>query len=442
MNIEQALHSAFEESTRYHTFEKLSEILSSDLIEQGFQQAGVATVRKRRLPLEAVLWSVIGMALFRKESVWNIANKLDIMLPGKNQLVAPSAMVQARQRLGDDPVKQVFNKAADNMYHTEEFDTWAGLNLLAVDGVVWRTADSDENREAFSSASNQYGDTGFPQIRMVCHMELTSHQLISSEFDNYKTNEMKLAERLIERTPNHSLTMFDKGYYSLGLLNRWHSTGEERHWLIPARPDLQYEVVSKVGNNDLIIELKTTKHAQKNFPDVPEVIKARLVSKTIKGKNYRILTSMVDRLRFPSSEIVDLYSHRWEIELGYREIKQTMLDNTYHLRSKRPDMVRQELWGILLAYNLIRRLMTLAAKAEGIWPNQLSFSSCSMAVIQYFSSISIMSPGNIPIHWEHLLGTLRLFKLPPRREDRRYPRAIKPKPSKYPHKKRNASQLN
>ncbi|MEQ3443741.1 IS4 family transposase, partial [Pseudoalteromonas sp. BZP1] len=62
--------------------------------------------------------------------------------------------------------------------------------------------------------------------------------------------------------------------------------------------------------------------------------------------------------------------------------------------------------------------------------------------IQYFSSISIMSPGNIPIHWEHLLGTLRLFKLPPRREDRRYPRPIKPKPSKYPHKKRNASQLN
>ncbi|WP_217702834.1 transposase [Pseudoalteromonas sp. HF66] len=67
---------------------------------------------------------------------------------------------------------------------------------------------------------------------------------------------------------------------------------------------------------------------------------------------------MVDRLRFPSSEIVDLYSHRCEIELGYREIKQTMLDSTYYLRSKRPDMVRQEMWGILLAYNLIRRLIT------------------------------------------------------------------------------------
>lgn len=442
MNIEQALHTTFEESTRYHTFEKLNEILSPEIIEQGFQQAGIATVRKRRLPLEAVLWSVIGMALFRKESVWNIATKLDIMLPGKNQLVAPSAMVQARQRLGEESVKQVFNKAAKAMYHEEEFETWCGLNLLAVDGVVWRTHDSPENREAFSSASNQYGDTGFPQIRMVCHMELTSHQLITSEFDNYKTNEMKLAERLIDRTPNHSVTMFDKGYYSLGLLNRWHQAGEERHWLIPARPDLQYEVISTVGKNDQLISLQTTKHAQKNFPDVPEVIEARLVSKTIKGKTYRILTSMTDRLRFPNNEIVDLYCHRWEIELGYREIKQTMLDSSYHLRSKRPDMVRQEIWGVLLAYNLIRRLMTMAATPQGLWPNQLSFSSCSMAVIQYFSSISIMSPGNIPMHWEHLLKTLALFRLPARREDRRYPRCIKPKPSKYPNKKKNASQLN
>ncbi len=439
MNIEQALYSTFEESTRYHTFEKLTEILSPEIIEQGFEQAGIATVRKRRLPLEAVLWSVIGMALFRKESVWNIATKLDIMLPGKNQLVAPSAMVQARQRLGEESVKQVFNKAAEAMYHKEEFETWCGLNLLAVDGVVWRTPDSPENREAFSSSSNQYGDTGFPQIRMVCHMELTSHQLITSEFDHYKTNEMKLAERLIERMPNHSVTMFDKGYYSLGLLNRWHQAGEERHWLIPARPDLQYKVISTVGKNDQLISLQTTKHAKKNFPDVPEVIEARLVSKIIKGKTYRILTSMTDRLRFPNSEIVDLYCHRWEIELGYREIKQTMLDSSYHLRSKRPDMVRQEIWGVLLAYNLIRRLMTIAAKPQGIWPNQLSFSSCSMAVIQYFSSVSIMSPGNIPMHWEHLLKTLALFKLPVRREDRRYPRCIKPKPSKYPNKKKNAS---
>ncbi|WP_420875344.1 transposase domain-containing protein [Pseudoalteromonas ostreae] len=67
-------------------------------MEHAFQQAGVATVRKRRLPLEAVLWSIIGMSLFRQRSVWDIATQMDIMLPDKKPLFAPSAIVQARLR--------------------------------------------------------------------------------------------------------------------------------------------------------------------------------------------------------------------------------------------------------------------------------------------------------------------------------------------------------
>ncbi|WP_133154482.1 transposase, partial [Vibrio splendidus] len=104
-------------------------------------------------------------------------------------------------------------------------------------------------------------------------------------------------------------------------------------------------------------------------------IEARLVSKIIKGKKYQVLTSMRDGLRFPGEDIVELYRYRWEIELGYREMKQTLLDSEYTLRSKRPDMVKQELWGILLAYNLIRQVMTKAAsKLDSVWPNQLSFT--------------------------------------------------------------------
>ena len=87
---------------------------------------------------------------------------------------------------------------------------------------------------------------------MVCHMELTSHQLINSAFSGYRTNEMVLAEQLIDSTPDHSLTLFDKGYYSLGLLNRWSQTGTERHWLIPVRKDLNYEVLHRTGKNDFV----------------------------------------------------------------------------------------------------------------------------------------------------------------------------------------------
>ncbi|HBO3624929.1 TPA: transposase [Pseudomonas aeruginosa] len=84
--------------------------------------------------------------------------------------------------------------------------------MLSVDGVVWRTPDTPENRERYDSASNQHGDTGFPQVRMVCQMELTSHLLISSAFAGYHSSEMKLAEPLIANTPDHSLTLFDRGF--------------------------------------------------------------------------------------------------------------------------------------------------------------------------------------------------------------------------------------
>ena len=351
--------------------------------------------------------------------------------------------MQARQRLGVDAVKEVFKASAKHSYQSTQFDTWAGLNLLAVDGVVWRVADTAENHERFETQSNQHRENIYPQIRMVCHMEITSHQLINSAFAGYRTNEMKLAEQLIEATPDNTLTIFDKGYYSLGLLYQWHQAGKQRHWMIPARKDLNYEIIQHLGRHDKRIRLITSSQARKKFSELPEHIEARLVSKTIKGKEYRMLTSMVDPLRFPSEEMVELYRYRWEIELGYREMKQSLLNSAYTLRSKRPDMIEQELWGLLLCYNLIRQGMTAAAsKLDSVWPNQLSFTSCSMAITQFFATLPLTSPGNIPKHYEALLTQMTYFKLPERREERKYPRWVKTKPKKYPTKRKNASQLN
>lgn len=225
-----------------------------------------------------------------------------------------------------------------------------GLRLLSVDGVVWRTPDSPENRERYGSSTNPHGDTGFPQERMVCQMELTSHLLVSSAFAGYHSNEMKLAEQLIESAPDHSLTLFDRDFYSLGLLHHWQQACTQRHWLIPLRKGARYEVVHRLGRQDAIVALPTSPQARKQWPDIPETLQARLLSKAVKGKVRQILTSMTAPLRFPPDEIVDLYSQRWEIEPGYREMKQSMLDSRYTLRSKTPEMIEQELWGVLLGY--------------------------------------------------------------------------------------------
>lgn len=235
MRLARALELTHNIASTPNAIEGLDALLDPSLVEQALEQAGVATLRKRRLPLQMMLWCVISMAFFRRMSAWDVVSRMNIMLPGQRPLVAPSAVVQARQRLGSEAVRQVFDLTQKSWHEAAGHPTWAGLRLLGVDGVVWRTPDTPENRARYDSASNQHGDTGFPQVRMVCQMELTSHLLIGSAFEGYRSNEMKLAEQLIETTPDHSLTLFDRGFYSLGLLHQWQQAGVERHWLMPLK---------------------------------------------------------------------------------------------------------------------------------------------------------------------------------------------------------------
>lgn len=416
-------------------FNALSEVLSPDLIDKCLKESGIVTLRKRRLPLEMMVWSIVGMSMFRHLPMSDIVNQLDIMLPGKRPFVAPSAVVQARQRLGADVVKRIFEQTQQLWHDTTPSPDFCGLKLLGVDGVVWRTPDTKENEEAFGKLHNDKRESAYPQIRMVCQMELTSHLLTASSFDKVATNEMLLAADLIPSTPDNSLTLFDKGFYSLGLLNQWKNTGVERHWLIPLKKGTQFEVVRKLSARDQIIRLKTTPQARKKWNDLPATIEARLVKRLIKGKSYSILTSMIDPLRYPVANIADLYAHRWEIELGFREMKQYMLRNLLTLRSKKPEMIKQELWGVLLSYNLIRfQMAKMAHSLKGVMPYQLSFNRASAYIIHELTMLPFVSPGKIPKVVNSLLDMAEAFVLPERRE-RSYPRMVKVRPKRYAEKR-------
>jgi len=433
MPLDYDFHS-LEDFTPEH-FHSLSEVLSPNLIDQCLKESGIVTLRKRRLPLEMMVWSIVGMSMFRHLPMCDIVNQLDIMLPGKRPFVAPSAVVQARQRLGSDVVKRVFEQTQQLWQDNTLSPTFCGLKLLGVDGVVWRTPDTKENELAFGKLHNDKRESAYPQIRMVCQMELTSHLLTGSSFDKVATNEMCLAADLISTTSDNSLTLFDKGFYSLGLLNKWQSTGVERHWLIPLKKGTQFEVIQKISARDQIVRLKTSPQARKKWDGLPATINARLVKRTIKGKSYSVLTSMMDPLQYPVQNIGDLYAHRWEIELGFREMKQYMLRNLLTLRSKKPDMVKQELWGVLLSYNLIRfQMAKMAHSLKGVMPYQLSFNRASAYIIQELCQLPFVSPGKIPKVIGGLLDMAEAFVLPERRE-RSYPRIVKARPKRYAEKR-------
>ena len=432
MFLSQALDSLNNFSSE--SFQSLSDYLSPELITKCLQKKGVATIRKRRLPVEMVVWSVVGMALFRHIPMNQIVSHLDILLPGDRPFVAPSAIVQARQRLGEETVKEVFEQTQALWHENTPHPNWCGLRLLGVDGTLWRTPDTQENSKVFSRTCNSTHESDYPQVRMVCQMELTSHLITAASFSDTLESEMTLAVNLIEKTPDYSLTIFDKGYYSLGLLNEWQNAGDERHWIIPLKAKTKYRVINRIGKGDEIVELATSPQARNKWPQLPETFQARLITRKINGKQRQILTSMIDPMRYPGADIAHLYGYRWEIELGYREIKQHMLQNRLTLRSKKPDMIRQELWGVLLAYNLVRfQMAKMAYSLEGVEPNQISFNQSAIFIIKELTILPYVSAGNIPAVLKSMTDMASSFVLPARRE-RKYPRIIKKPPARYPYK--------
>jgi len=437
MSLLTNLDETFSHAEDLNAIDKLMSFVDPELLQQAYELSGVATVRRRRLPLDSVVLTIVGMSLFRNDPVWDIANKLNVSLPGKNRFVAPSAVVQARQRLGDDAVGHVFKLMAQRAFTEYAFEQWCGLNVLAVDGVMFRAQDTAENLDAFGCDRNAKGDNPYPQVRMCSLMETSSHLLLASEFDSRDVGEMSLAQRLVPSVPDNSLTLFDRGYYSLGLLYLWMTKGVNTHWMLPARKDLQYTVRHQLSEDDAVITLKTSPQARKKFDGLPETIEARLTRYKVDGKSYRVLSSMVDAMQFPYEEVVNVYVQRWEIELGFREMKQTLHQAKLTLRSKKPEMVRQELWGLLVAYNLIRMMMLDAV----ISPSRLSFGLCMRHIIVFFLTTLPETVTKLPAHYEYLMESLRMMRLPDKRPDRYYPRVVRKRPTKYPTKK-NASQLN
>ena len=426
MSLLTNLDETFSHAEDLNAIDKLMSFVDPELLQQAYELSGVATVRRRRLPLDSVVLTIVGMSLFRNDPVWDIANKLNVSLPGKNRFVAPSAVVQARQRLGDDAVGHVFKLMAQRAFTEYAFEQWCGLNVLAVDGVMFRAQDTAENLDAFGCDRNAKGDNPYPQVRMCSLMETSSHLLLASEFDSRDVGEMSLAQRLVPSVPDNSLTLFDRGYYSLGLLYLWMTKGVNTHWMLPARKDLQYTVRHQLSEDDAVITLKTSPQARKKFDGLPETIEARLTRYKVDGKSYRVLSSMVDAMQFPYEEVVNVYVQRWEIELGFREMKQTLHQAKLTLRSKKPEMVRQELWGLLVAYNLIRMMMLDAVKdMPELSPSRLSFGLCMRHIIVFFLTTLPETVTKLPAHYEYLMESLRMMRLPDKRPDRYYPRVVR-----------------
>ncbi len=425
------------------SFEDLRRNIDPEWVLQALEATGTATVRNRRMPAEQVVWLVIGMALFRNRSIHDVVSKLDLALPSPNSpTVAPSTVAEARARLGADPMEWLFTIAAEHWAHASaRRHGWRGLALYGADGTTLRVPDSTANAAHFGYASSVRGESAYPMVRGVALMALRSHLLASVAFGPYATSEIAYAVNLWASVPPDSLTVVDKGFFSARILIPLARDGENRHWLIRAKKSSRWRVVQRLGPRDTLVEMKVSSEARKKDPSLPKVWLVRAVTYQHKGfPPQMLLTSLLDHEAFPADELTTTYHDRWELELGFDEIKTEMLDREEAIRSKSPTAVQQELWGVFLAYNLVRLEMERVAAEAGVEPVRISFVAALRLICDEWLWCAIAAPGAIPKHLRNLRASLKTLILPLRRSERRYPRAVKIKMSNYPRKRRNGAK--
>lgn len=436
MRLQQSLTTLAEITPE--KFQDFRKHLDHEWILQALSATGTATLRRRRLPAEQVVWLVIGMALFRDRPIHDVVSKLNLALPGRSAAVVPSTPAEARARLGEEPMEWLFTISAEHWAHeSAAAHRWRGLALYGVDGSSLRVADSKENAKDFGYSKSARGESAYPMVRLAGLMALRSHQLAAVSFGPYGNGEHAYAADLWPSIPNDSLTAVDKGFFAAGILIPLHAQGTNRHWLTPAKKNLRWTVLKRLGPKDLLVEMEVSSSARTKDPSLPKTWVARAITYCRKGFQPRtLLTSLTDPVLYPVAEIVGLYHERWELELGYDEIKTEMLDREETLRSKTPNAVRQELWGLFLAYNLVRLEMEHVADEAGVEPTRISFVTAFRMICDEWLWCAIASPGAIPKHLRNLRAALVGLVLPPRRSKRRYPRAVKIKMSNYTRKRR------
>lgn len=424
------------------SFALFAQTLDPQWIDAALQASDAASVRRRKLPAEYVVWLVIGMGLLRDRSIEEVGRHLNLVLPGvdpptSRPNVTGGAIVQARDRLGDHPLETLFaTTAAQWATASANEHRWRGLAVYGVDGSQLRIPDTSDNDQTFGRPKSGRGRAGYPQVRIVALMVLRSHVLAGLAVGACAEGEVSLAASLWPTLPEASLTIVDRGFLSYLLFHQIQSAGPNRHWLTRAKKNLQWRVRQRVAPHDCLVDLPVHRNLRRAHPELPATLTARAIRYQRRGfRPQTLLTSLLDPATYPAAEIIALYHERWELEVAFDEVKTHTLEREETLRSRAPERVRQEIWGLAIGYNLVRLEMARVAARADVAPQRISYRHTLMLIRNFWLTAWLAPPGVLPRRLEALHDELALLILPPRRSQRCFPRAVKIKMSNYPLKR-------
>jgi hypothetical protein len=366
--------------TDYISLGVIAKFFPVEKIHDVLEQTNRSSVRERDLPAHVVVYYVIALALYMRSSYREV---LRCLLEGVQWLLDPSAKVkvagksgisQARSRLGVEPVKKLYETVVTPIAEKRTKGAWfRRWRLVSLDGSTLDVADTVENDDAFGRPGASRGSSAFPKIRFVALLENGTHVLWAAHMDQYATDELTLAEKVIPSLQKGMLCMADRFFPSYKLWRMAAKTGADLLWR--TRQNARLDMEKRLPDGSYLSRIYASTSDRRNGRNgiIVRVIDYRL--KDVEGSEplYRLITTILDHEQAPAKELAALYHERWEIETTLDELKTHLRGAQIVLRSKTPELVRQEFFGLLMAHFAVRGLMHEAALKADEDPDRLSF---------------------------------------------------------------------
>ena len=354
-----------------------------------------------------------------------------------------SAYCKARARLPEELLARLTRDTGRAALGSAEPSwLWRGRVVKVADGTCISMPDSPANRDHYPPPRSPKGGVGFPLLRLVVVFSLAVGTVLDAAFAPYRgkgTGELSLFRRLRELLQPDDVLLADRYYCtywevaqalarSSDVVLRWHG-----------RTGINFRTGRRLAAGDKLFWWPRPQRpgwmSQEEYTGFPDRIRARAVRVRVSQRGFRVrrlvvVTTLLSPTEATRGQLAQLYRARWQAELDLRALKQTLQMDI--LRGQSPEMVGKELWGHLLAYNLVRVLMAQAARACGALPREVSFTGAVQTFNAFWPLLRVAgSPAEALRLWLVMIWAIGQQEVG-NRPDRYEPRKRKRQPSRYP----------
>jgi hypothetical protein len=362
----------------------LARVVPAEVVHCVLNEHGRNSQRIRSFPAVAGVYYCMALSLYPEaayEEVFAVVAQGLAWASGAADpaLVRKSSISTLRRRIGSGPLRELVLRCcaplANIADHPEAF--YAGLRLVAIDGSCFDLPDEADNAETFGypgSRTSLGGHAGYPQARCVVLVECATHAVLGANLGPFRAGEWSLCTELLPRLQPGMLCMADRGFNGFEQWRDARATGAELLWRCSSTRQLP--VQQPLPDGSFLSVIRPTGVGRTEAAE--QAITVRVIEYALPGVDdgqprYRLLTTLLDPRLAPAMELATLYHQRWEIEATFDELKTHLRQSRRVLRSKTPDLVRQEFYGWVLAHYAVRWLLHQGATLHRIPHAELSF---------------------------------------------------------------------